>query len=95
MGFLAFIKKLWKIWNLFKGNGLTKEDKKDIKDWSSVALKLVRDADRTSLINEAKKNEAFKLLKEAALSKGVVMDENKLNFLVERAVLIMKNMNKV
>jgi len=94
MKFWDVIKNLWKAWNIFKGNGLTKEDKKDISDWSSVALKLVQDMSRTSLTNESKKNESFKALKEAALSKGITLSENKLNYLIERAVLVMKNITK-
>lgn len=80
-----------KFWNIFKINGLTKKDRADIKEWEALAFKLVRDMDRTSLINEAKKNEAFKAIKEAAISKGKTLTGNKINFLIERAILIMRN----
>jgi len=80
-----------RFWNIFRRDGLTKKDRADIKEWEKLALKLVRDMDRTSLINEAKKNETFKALKEAAISKGKALTENKINFLIERAILIMKN----
>lgn len=99
MGLWDWLKSLWntliKKFNEFLSEVFTQSTKLLIAQFSDFANKVIAELAATDLTDASKRLEAFKRIKEYAISQGKELSDSLVNLLIELAVTRYKNLQIV